>query len=218
MRREIQIIVPIVRALARTQVEDRLVDAEVDAAEVDRDPRFELELVLRLELFVLAGAAEDQQQQDRDRRGRRRGRSGPWPWCSAPLACALRLAALGSSGSKRWAMPWAAKEIGEEDERPGARPRGPASRSATGRRAGPRSPSARPGRGSSRRRSPSPAGGCRRRARVWRGASASDLDPALRRARRRRRRRSRASGSPAEQKDGERGGQRPVGRRTWEET
>ncbi len=36
------------------QVEHRLVDAEVDAGEVDRDPRFELELVLGLERFVFA--------------------------------------------------------------------------------------------------------------------------------------------------------------------
>jgi hypothetical protein len=48
------------------EVEHRFVDAEVEAAEVDRDPWFELELVLRLERFELAGAAEDQQHQDRD--------------------------------------------------------------------------------------------------------------------------------------------------------
>ena len=149
------------------QVEDRLVDAEVEAAEVDRDPRFELELVLGLEGFVFAGAAEDQQHQDRDRRSRRRARSGPWFWssCLARLRFAEEVGdALGGEGD------------GEEDE---DEDRGGEAGLALGRgrRAAPPSPSARRGRAWSRRRSPSPAGGCRRRVRRWRGASASTWMP-----------------------------------------
>src|SRR3954467_8118699 len=48
------------------QVEDGLVDAQVEPAELDRDPRVELELVLRLVLVVLAGAARGDAQDDRD--------------------------------------------------------------------------------------------------------------------------------------------------------
>src|SRR5215210_616141 len=49
------------------EVEDRPVDREVDATDVDGNPVVELELVLGLELVVLAVAAEDHQQGDRDR-------------------------------------------------------------------------------------------------------------------------------------------------------
>ena len=48
------------------QVEHGLVDREVDAADVDRDPGIELELVLGLEGLVLAVAAEDDSDEDRD--------------------------------------------------------------------------------------------------------------------------------------------------------
>src|SRR5205814_8160803 len=54
------------QACGEDMIEDRPVDAQVDAGDVDRDPGLELELVLRLELVVLAGAAEDDQQQDHD--------------------------------------------------------------------------------------------------------------------------------------------------------
>ena len=90
------------QAAGEGEVEDRLVDAEVEAADVERDPRFELELVLRLELFVLAGVAEDQQHQDRDRQ------VGAEPDQDFGFGLHARLLA---SGSSRWAIPCAAKEI-----------------------------------------------------------------------------------------------------------
>src|SRR6201999_849683 len=52
------------QAAGEAEVEDGLVDAEVETADVERDPRFEFELVLRLEGFVLAVVAEDQEQED----------------------------------------------------------------------------------------------------------------------------------------------------------
>ncbi len=54
------------QAAGQQQVGDRFVDAEVDAAELDRDPRFELELVLRLVALVFPCVAEDQEHQDRE--------------------------------------------------------------------------------------------------------------------------------------------------------
>ena len=55
-------IAPIVATGREEEVEDGLVDREVDARDVDRDPRVEEELVLRLELVVLAIAPHDEHE------------------------------------------------------------------------------------------------------------------------------------------------------------
>ena len=189
------------------QVEDRLVDAEVDAGEVDRDPRFELELVLRLERLRPCRRCRRSAASGSRRRGRRRPRSGLWFWSSSPPP--------GPPGSKRWASPWAAKEIVKRTEDQDRR--GEAGLAfGRGRRAARRSPSARPGRAWSRRSSPSPAGGCRRRAPRRRGGRRASGCRAGR-ARRRRRRRSPASGIRQARRQPARR-PAPLGRRTWEET
>ena len=71
------------QAACQRQVEDRPVDAQVDAADLDRDPRLELELVLGLELLVLAGVAEEHPEQDRHPEVAERRRAGPWCGCSS---------------------------------------------------------------------------------------------------------------------------------------
>src|SRR5918912_4575080 len=49
------------------QVEHGLVDREVEAAEVNRDPRVELELVLRLVLRVAPGRGDEEEERDGER-------------------------------------------------------------------------------------------------------------------------------------------------------
>ena len=141
----------------------------------------------------LPRAAEDQQHQDRDRRSRRRARSG------LLVLVFIALPRLRSSGSKRWAMPWAAKETVKRTRRGRRRRARPRVRRA-GRRAAPRSPSARRGRAWSRRRSPSPAGGCRRRSSSSARRAASIWIAALGEPGGGARRRSRAWASPPSRK------------------
>jgi hypothetical protein len=52
------------RGSGEEQIEHRLVDAEVEPADLDRDPGVELELVLGLVHAVLARAAESGRQDD----------------------------------------------------------------------------------------------------------------------------------------------------------
>ena len=200
------------------QVEDRLVDAEVDAAEFERDPGLELELVLGLEVFVFAGAAEDQQHQDRDREVGAEADEDFGFGASAPLCRSGRLVAHAPSPSgspNRWASPWAAKETvkrtASRTRRGEARPR-----ARPGRPAAPRSPSARPDRGSRADDAHRPLAVAGRQ---FAADAVARRAPGRRagRARRRRRRRSRAA---AGHQAGKPRGRRPapVGRRTWEET
>src|SRR6478609_5802965 len=116
------------------EIENGLVDAEVDAGEVDRDPRFELELVLRLEVFVFAGAAEDQHHQDRDPEVDPEADEDLGFGAEPGLRCGYRLVAhatpcpSGSSPKRCW-KPWAAKETVKRTRTRTAAAR-PASRSA----------------------------------------------------------------------------------------